>query len=58
MIEAKDSYTKGHSVRVAEYSAMIAKAMGWNEKEVQNLKYRVLREVERFPFFRYGGLGV
>lgn len=42
MIEAKDSYTKGHSVRVAEYSAMIAKAVGWKDKEVQNLKYIAL----------------
>lgn len=42
MIEAKDSYTKGHSVRVAEYSAVIAKAAGWDDKEVQNLKYIAL----------------
>lgn len=42
MIEAKDSYTKGHSVRVAEYSAMIAKAVGWGDKEIQNLKYIAL----------------
>lgn len=42
MIEAKDSYTKGHSVRVAEYSAMIAKAVGWKDKDVQNLKYIAL----------------
>ena len=38
MIEAKDSYTKGHSVRVAEYSALLAKEMGWNDDEIQNLK--------------------
>lgn len=42
MIEAKDSYTKGHSVRVAEYSALIAKALGWKEVDVQNLKYIAL----------------
>ncbi len=42
MIEAKDSYTKGHSVRVAEYSALIAKALGWKEEDVQNLKYIAL----------------
>lgn len=42
MIEAKDSYTKGHSVRVAEYSALLAKALGWKDKEVQNLKYIAL----------------
>jgi len=42
MIEAKDSYTKGHSVRVAEYSALIAQELGWKEEEVQNLKYIAL----------------
>lgn len=42
MIEAKDSYTKGHSVRVAEYSAMIAKAVGWDDEAVKNLKYIAL----------------
>ena len=42
MIEAKDSYTKGHSVRVAEYSALIAEELGWREEEIQNLKYIAL----------------
>ena len=42
MIEAKDSYTKGHSVRVAEYSALLAKELGWKEEEIQNLKYVAL----------------
>jgi len=42
MIEAKDSYTKGHSVRVAEYSALIAKRMGWEKEDIQNLKYVAL----------------
>lgn len=37
-IESKDEYTRGHSYRVAEYSALIAKAMGWEEKKVENLK--------------------
>ncbi len=38
-IDAKDGYTKGHSIRVAEYSALIAKCMGWSDEQVQNLKY-------------------
>lgn len=42
MIEAKDSYTKGHSVRVAEYSALIARELNWDENEIQNLKYVAL----------------
>lgn len=42
MIEAKDSYTKGHSLRVAEYSALLAASLGWEEAAVQNLKYIAL----------------
>lgn len=37
-IEAKDEYTRGHSHRVAEYSALIAKELGWSCKEVENLR--------------------
>lgn len=36
-IDAKDAYTKGHSERVAEYSSVIAREMGWPEEEVQLL---------------------
>ena len=42
MIEAKDSYTKGHSVRVAEYSAILARELGWSEEEICNLRYVAL----------------
>lgn len=42
MIEAKDSYTKGHSVRVAEYSALVARKIGWKDEDAQNLKYVAL----------------
>ena len=42
MIEAKDSYTKGHSIRVAEYSATLATALGWKEEAVKNLRYIAL----------------
>lgn len=36
-IDAKDRYTKGHSVRVAEYAAAIAREYGYSEEEVTNL---------------------
>lgn len=36
-IDAKDEYTKGHSVRVAEYSAELARAIGWNDTQIENL---------------------
>ena len=32
-IDAKDTYTNGHSVRVAEYSKEIAKRYGYNEEK-------------------------
>ncbi|MBQ0041863.1 MAG: diguanylate cyclase [Lachnospiraceae bacterium] len=38
-IEAKDEYTRGHSNRVSEYSALIARKMGLPEEEVSNIKY-------------------
>ncbi len=42
MIDAKDEYTKGHSVRVAEYSAKIAKHLHLTDNEIQDLYYIAL----------------
>lgn len=36
-IEAKDEYTRGHSHRVAEYSVLIAKELGWKQKDIFHL---------------------
>ena len=36
-IDEKDPYTRGHSERVAFYSALIAKHMGMNEEEVERV---------------------
>ena len=38
-IDAKDTYTRGHSVRVAKYSRMIAEKMGMSEAEQENVYY-------------------
>jgi len=38
VVEAKDVYTAGHSVRVAEYSEEIARGMGLNEYDIEILK--------------------
>ena len=38
-IDAKDEYTRGHSVRVAKYSRMIAEKMGLSEKQCENIYY-------------------
>ncbi len=34
-IDMKDAYTKGHSTRVAEYTAMLAQELGFEEEEVE-----------------------
>lgn len=38
IIDAKDEYTKGHSQRVAEYSASIAMELGYDEEAVRNVQ--------------------
>ncbi|MBR5421573.1 MAG: HD-GYP domain-containing protein [Lachnospiraceae bacterium] len=38
-IDAKDEYTKGHSVRVAAYSRMLAERMGLSADECENVYY-------------------
>lgn len=37
-VEAKDSYTRGHSDRVAEYSELIGTKLGLSESELKTLK--------------------
>lgn len=41
-IEAKDSYTSGHSDRVALCSVAMAERLGWEEERVKNLRYVAL----------------
>lgn len=41
-IDAKDSYTNGHSTRVAQYAVMIAKRMGYTDDKLERLKYAAL----------------
>jgi len=41
-IEAKDTYTQGHSVRVAEYAVAIAHEMGESEHAIERLEYAAL----------------
>lgn len=41
-IDAKDSYTNGHSTRVAKYSVMLAKRMGYKGEALQQLQYAAL----------------
>ena len=37
-VEAKDSYTRGHSDRVSEYSVLIGEKLGLSEEELKTLK--------------------
>ena len=41
-IDAKDTYTNGHSARVADYSVMIAKRMGYTGEKLEHLFYAAL----------------
>ncbi len=36
-VEAKDSYTEGHSIRVANYSSLIAEYMGLSETKIEEI---------------------
>lgn len=42
MIDAKDPYTSGHSLRVASYSQELARRMNIGEEEIRNLGYIAL----------------
>lgn len=39
LVDAKDEYTKEHSLRVALYAAEIARRSGMKDEEVKNIKY-------------------
>lgn len=41
-LEAKDSYTRGHSSRVAEYAVMIGKTMGLSNHELDQMRQACL----------------
>ncbi len=41
-IDAKDEYSHGHSIRVAEYSEKIARTLGWSEEECNKVYYAAL----------------
>ncbi|MBQ7637211.1 MAG: HD-GYP domain-containing protein [Lachnospiraceae bacterium] len=41
-IDARDEYTKGHSVRVSEYASALAKEMGYSDDEVRKIGYIAL----------------
>ena len=46
LIEERDTYTAGHSQRVAKYSQMIAKEMGWSEEECDTIyKAGILHDI-------------
>lgn len=42
LVDAKDPYTDDHSLRVAQYSLMIADEMGWDSEDAEKLYYIAL----------------
>lgn len=42
MVDAKDRYAKGHSIRVAICAKAIAKRLNWSETEIEDLYYTAL----------------
>jgi len=45
IVDAKDQYTDQHSIRVAQYSAMIAEELGWDREEIDGVYYAALLHV-------------
>ena len=41
-IDAKDSYTNGHSTRVAKYAVMLAERLGYSGEKLEHLQYTAL----------------
>ena len=41
-VDAKDRYTKGHSVRVAQYCLAMAKKLAWSKQDCLNLYYTAM----------------
>lgn len=39
IVDAKDDFTESHSINVARYAALIAKELGWSDKEIHNIYY-------------------
>jgi putative two-component system response regulator len=38
-IELRDDYTRGHVERVMQYAVIIAKELGWSDRQIEDLKY-------------------
>jgi|GEM_PF-794032 len=39
-VDAKDRYTSGHSMRVAEVACLIAEELGWNDEQMSELRFQ------------------
>ena len=39
-VDAKDRYTSGHSMRVAEVACLIAEELGWDEEQISELRFQ------------------
>ena len=59
-VDAKDSYTNGHSARVAKYTRQISKLLGYDDEKADGMYYMALlhdvgktRELSSFPLNDY-----
>ncbi|MBI4838100.1 MAG: HD domain-containing protein, partial [Nitrospirae bacterium] len=51
-LDAKSTWSKGHSERVAKYAAEIAKEMGLNEDDIENLRlYGLLHDIGQIGMY-------
>lgn len=41
-IDTKDPYTKGHSTRVSDYAVLLARKLGWDDSQVEELRIMAL----------------
>ncbi|MCX7031361.1 MAG: HD domain-containing protein, partial [Spirochaetes bacterium] len=54
LIEVNDTYTRGHSSRVADYSVGIARYLGYSEQQIENLKFGcILHDVGKIGLVSY-----
>ena len=48
VVDSKDDYTRGHSMRVAEYAMGTARELGWSEEDIKKLHYAaILHDIGR-----------
>lgn len=42
IIDSRDQYSAGHSLRVSQYATLMGEALGWDSERIENLRYAAL----------------